>query len=135
MIFSRRSALRLTLASLSAVVLGSNLPANASGKRIVRLSKVKVGGSHKFQLANGAPALLFRTKAGVFAYQTICTHQGGEVNYLAAGKLMVCGVHNASFDPFASGKVVKGPSGSSASTISPLPSVKVKVSGAWIVLS
>jgi nitrite reductase/ring-hydroxylating ferredoxin subunit len=94
-----------------------------------------VGASHKFQLANGAPALLFRTKAGVFAYQTICTHQGGEVSYLAAGKLMVCGVHNASFDPFASGKVVKGPTGSAASTISPLPSVKVKVAGAWIVLS
>jgi len=135
MSISRRSALRLTLASLSAVVLGLNSAATASGTRIVRLSKVKVGGSHKFQLANGAPALLFRTKAGVFAYQTICTHQGGDVNYLAAGKLMVCGVHNASFDPFAAGKVVKGPSGSSASTISPLPSVKVKVAGAWIVLS
>jgi nitrite reductase/ring-hydroxylating ferredoxin subunit len=48
---------------------------------------------------------------------------------------MVCGVHNASFDPFAAGKVVKGPTGSSASSISPLPSVKVKVAGAWIVLS
>ena len=135
MSFSRRSALRLTLASLSAAVLGSNSAEGASGTRIVRLSKVKVGGSHVFQLANGAPALLFRTKAGVFAYQTICTHQGGEVSYLAAGKLMVCGVHNASFDPFAAGKVVKGPTGSSASSISPLPSVKVKVAGAWIVLS
>ena len=135
MSINRRMALRVAMASLSAVVLGSNSAAIASGSRIVRLSKVKVGGSHVFQLANGAPALLFRTKAGVFAYQTICTHQGGDVNYLAAGKLMVCGVHNASFDPFAAGKVVKGPSGSSASTISPLPSVKVKVAGAWIVLS
>ncbi len=122
------------MASATAAFFGSSTSAQASGKRIVRLSKVKVGASHKFQLANGAPALLFRTKAGVFAYQTICTHQGGDVNYLAAGKLMVCGVHNASFDPFAAGKVVKGPSGSSASSISPLPSVKVKIAGAWIVL-
>jgi nitrite reductase/ring-hydroxylating ferredoxin subunit len=128
-------ALRVAMASAVAAVFGSNTAAQASGKRIVRLSKVKVGGSHKFQLANGAPALLFRTKAGVFAYQTICTHQGGTVNYLAARKLMVCGVHNASFNPFASGKVVAGPSGSAASTISPLPSVKVKIAGAWIVLS
>jgi len=122
------------MASATAAFFGSSTSAQASGKRIVRLSKVKVGASHKFQLANGAPALLFRTKAGVFAYQTICTHQGGDVKYLAAGKLMVCGVHNASFDPFAAGKVVKGPSGSSASSISPLPSVKVKIAGAWIVL-
>jgi thiosulfate dehydrogenase [quinone] large subunit len=134
MSFSRRSALRLTLASLSAAVLGSNSAEGASGTRIVRLSKVKVGASHKFQLANGASALLFRTKTGVFAYQTICTHNGGSVEYFAASKLMVCRVHNASFDPLASGKVVKGPDGSAASTIRALPSVKVKVSGAWIVL-
>jgi nitrite reductase/ring-hydroxylating ferredoxin subunit len=135
MSINRRMALRVAMASATAAVFGSHTAAQASGKRIVRLSKVKVGASHKFQLANGAPALLFRTKAGVFAYQTICTHQGGDVNYLAAGKLMVCGVHNASFNPFASGKVVKGPNGSAASTIRPLPSVKVRVSGAWIVLS
>ena len=133
MSFSRRSALRLTLASLSAAVLGSNSAEGASGTRIVRLSKVKVGASHKFQLANGASALLFRTKAGVFAYQTICTHNGGSVEYFAATKLMVCPVHNASFDPLAAGKVVKGPDGSAASTIRALPTVKVKIAGAWIV--
>jgi nitrite reductase/ring-hydroxylating ferredoxin subunit len=56
------------------------------------------------------------------------------VEYFAASKLMVCGVHNASFDPLAAGKVVKGPDGSAATTIRALPSVKVKVAGAWIVL-
>jgi nitrite reductase/ring-hydroxylating ferredoxin subunit len=135
MSINRRMALRVAMASATAAIFGSSTAAQASSKRIVRLSKVKVGGSHKFQLANGAPALLFRTKAGVFAYQTICTHQGGNVSYLAAGKLMVCEVHYASFNPFAAGKVVKGPTGSSASSISPLPRVKVKVLGAWIVLS
>jgi thiosulfate dehydrogenase [quinone] large subunit len=135
MSINRRMALRLAVASAAASIFGSSAAAQASGKRIVRLSKVKVGASHKFQLANGASALLFRTKAGVFAYQTICTHRGGEVEYFAASKLMVCPVHNASFDPLASGKVVKGPDGSAAATIRSLPSVKVKVSGAWIVLS
>jgi thiosulfate dehydrogenase [quinone] large subunit len=126
-------ALRLAMAGAVAAVFGSNTAAQASGKRIVRLSRVKVGASYKFQLANGASALLFRTKAGVFAYQTICTHNGGSVEYFAATKLMVCPVHNASFDPLASGKVVKGPDGSAASTIRPLPTVKVKIAGAWIV--
>ena len=133
MSFSRRSALRLTLASLSAAVLGSNTAAKASGTRIIRLSKVKVGGSHAFTHTNGRPALLFRTKTGVFAYQAECTHNGGLVEYLAASKLMICPVHRASFNPFASGKVVKGPDGSAASTIRPLPTVKVKVAGPWIV--
>jgi nitrite reductase/ring-hydroxylating ferredoxin subunit len=135
MMLNRRSALRLAIASTSAAIFGSGTFANAASKNIVKLSKVKVGGSHTFQLANGAPAMLFRTKAGVFAYQTICTHQGGAVGYLAASKKLVCEVHSAVFDPFSSGKVVAGPTGSSASTISPLPAVKVKVSGAWIVLS
>jgi thiosulfate dehydrogenase [quinone] large subunit len=134
MSINRRMALRVAMASAVAAVFGSQTTAQASGTRIVRLSKVKVGGSHKFQLANGASALLFRTKAGVFAYQTICTHNGGSVEYFAASKLMVCGVHNASFDPLAAGKVVKGPDGSAATTIRALPSVKVKVAGAWIVL-
>ena len=122
------------MASAATAVFGSHTAAQASGKRIVRLSRVKVGASHKFQLANGAPALLFRTKAGVFAYQTICTHQGGSVNYLSSRKLLVCDVHSATFNPFAAGKVVKGPDGSAASTIRPLPRVKVKIAGAWIVL-
>ena len=133
MSINRRMALRVAMASAAAAVFGSHTAAQASGKRIVRLSRVKVGASHKFQLANGASALLFRTKAGVFAYQTICTHNGGSVEYFAATKLMVCPVHNASFDPLASGKVVKGPDGSAASTIRALPSVKVKIAGAWIV--
>ncbi len=133
MSINRRMALRLAMAGAAAAVLGSNTAAQASGKRIVRLSRVKVGASYKFQLANGASALLFRTKAGVFAYQTICTHNGGSVEYFAATKLMVCPVHNASFDPLASGKVVKGPDGSAASTIRPLPTLKVKIAGAWIV--
>jgi len=49
--------------------------------------------------------------------------------YLAPRKLMVCPVHNASFDPFKKGAVVAGPA------TSPLPSVKVAIKGAWIILA
>ena len=100
----------------------------AANHQIVKLSKIKVGGTYAFQLSNGAPALLFRTKTGVFAYQTICPHQGGLTKYLAPRKLMVCPVHNASFDPFKKGAVVAGPA------TSPLPTVKVAVKSGWVVL-
>ena len=88
-----------------------------------------MGGTFPFQLANGAPALLFRTKTGVFAFQTICTHQGGVTKYFSAKKVLVCPVHNASFDPFKKGAVITGPA------TNPLPSVKVVVKGGWVSLA
>ena len=125
--FTRRSALRVALASVAASFVG--VKAEANTKQIVRLNKIKVGGTFPFQLANGAPALLFRTKTGVFAYQTICTHQGGVTKYFSARKLLVCPVHNASFDPFKKGAVVAGPA------TNPLPTVKVAVKSGWVVLA
>ena len=125
--FTRRSALRMALASVAAALVGTKAQANS--KQIVRLSRVKVGATFPFQLANGAPALLFRTKTGVFAYQTICTHQGGVTKYFSARKLLVCPVHNASFDPFKKGAVVTGPA------TNPLPTVKVAIKGGWVVLA
>ena len=116
----------MALASMAATFVGTRADANT--KQIVRLSRVKVGGTFPFQLANGAPALLFRTKTGVFAFQTICPHQGGLTKYFAPRKLIVCPVHNASFDPFKKGAVVAGPA------ITALPSVKVAVKGGWIVV-
>jgi thiosulfate dehydrogenase [quinone] large subunit len=124
---SRRSALRLALISAITSVTGTR--AVAANNQIVKLAKVKVGGTYPFQLSNGAPAILFRTKTGVFAYQAICTHQGGMTKYFSAKKLIVCSVHNASFDPFKSGAVVSGPA------TNPLPTVKVAVKGSWIVLA
>jgi nitrite reductase/ring-hydroxylating ferredoxin subunit len=103
--------------------------ADANTKQIVQLSKIKVGGTFPFQLANGAPALLFRTKTGVFAYQTICTHQGGVTKYFSVKKLLVCPVHNASFNPFKKGAVVTGPA------TNPLPTVKVVVKNGWVALA
>ena len=117
----------MALIGASATLFG--IPANAASNQIVKLSKVKVGGTYSFQLKNGAPALLFRTKTGVFAYQTICPHQGGLAKYFAPRKLIVCPVHNASFDPFKRGAVVAGPA------TSPLTTIKVAIKGDWIILS
>jgi len=123
---TRRSALRMALAGVATSLIGSR--AQAASAQIIRLTKIKVGGTYQFQLPNGAPALLFRTKTGVFAYQTICTHQGGLTKYFSPKKLLVCSVHNASFDPFKKGAVVTGPA------VDPLPTVKVAVKSGWVVL-
>ena len=123
---TRRSALRMVLAGVATSLVGSR--AQAASTQIIRLTKIKVGGTYQFQLPNGAPALLFRTKTGVFAYQTICTHQGGLTKYFSPKKLLVCSVHNASFDPFKKGAVVTGPA------VDPLPTVKVAVKSGWVVL-
>ena len=117
----------MALASAAATFAGTRAEANT--KQIVQLSKIKVGGTFPFQLANGAPALLFRTKTGVFAYQTICTHQGGVTKYFSAKKVLVCPVHNASFDPFKKGAVITGPA------TNPLPTVKVVVKSGWVALA
>jgi nitrite reductase/ring-hydroxylating ferredoxin subunit len=54
--------------------------------------------------------------------------------YFAPRKLIVCRVHNASFDPFKKGAVVAGPDGQSRNSISKLLSVKVAIKGDWVVL-
>jgi len=117
----------MALIGATSTLLGTK--AVAANNQIVKLSKIKVGGTFPFQLSNGAPALLFRTKTGVFAYQTICTHQGGVAKYFATRKLIVCPVHNASFNPFKKGAVVSGPA------TNPLPIVKVAIKGDWIILT
>jgi nitrite reductase/ring-hydroxylating ferredoxin subunit len=123
----------MALAAVATTLVG--VRAEANSKQIVRLSRIKVGGTFPFQLANGAPALLFRTKTGVFAYQTICTHSGGVTKYFSPKKLLVCPVHNASFNPFKKGAVVAGPTGQSAQSIDPLPIVKVAIRSGWVVLA
>jgi thiosulfate dehydrogenase [quinone] large subunit len=128
--YSRRTALRTAfIASLAALSAKFAPTASAApGKQIIRLNKVKVGGTFTFtHSAQGVPAIGFRTKAGVFAYSTICTHQGCAVKYKSSSKLLVCPCHGATFDPASNGKVVSGQADA------PLPKVKVAVKGAWIV--
>ena len=101
---------------------------SATKVRIVKLAALKVGATKNFALANGAPAILFRTKTGVFAYSAICTHQGCTVSYTPSSKTLKCPCHGSEFDPFKSANVIAGPAPSK------LPSVKVSVDGAWVVL-
>jgi Rieske Fe-S protein len=131
----RRGFLRAGLiATLSAgsSLFSRSIPAAtaspATGKQIVKLSKVPVGKTFNFtHSAQGMPAILFRTKTGVFAYSAICTHQGCTVAYNASSKKLKCPCHGAEFDPLKNGK----PIGSVAQI--PLSKLKVAISGAWIV--
>lgn len=115
-------------AAASSTAKSSTAAAATGGAKIVKLAALPVGGSHKFTSSKqGVPAVLFRTKTGVFAYSAICTHEGCTVSYNAGAKRMQCPCHGAQFDPFNGAKAVAGP------TQTPLASIKVAVSGAWVV--
>ena len=100
---------------------------SSSGKKIVALSQLPVGGTFPFTAADGQPAMLFRTKVGVFAYSLICTHQGCTVGYEPSVKQLRCPCHGAAYDPFKSAKVLAGPAPRA------LASIKVKISGKNVV--
>lgn len=103
--------------------------AEAGSKKIIEGAAIKVGATHSFISKAGTPAVLFRTKNGVFAYSAVCTHQGCTVAFDSASKKLQCGCHGAVFDPFSDAKVVTGP------TNQPLAKIKVATEGAWIVES
>ncbi|ASY15645.1 Rieske Fe-S protein [Candidatus Planktophila sulfonica] len=129
--FQRRGFLGALVVSALAAISGSKLsPATAAakGKNIVKLAKVPVGGTFNFtHSAQGMPAILFRTKTGVFAYSAICTHQGCTVAYNPSSKRLRCPCHGAEFDPLKGAKPIGG-----VAEV-PLGKVKVAVKGAWIV--
>ncbi|CAB5061228.1 unannotated protein [freshwater metagenome] len=95
--------------------------------KIIKVSDFAIGKTHNFTSKSGTPAVLFKTKTGVYAYSAVCTHEGCTVAYNSASKNLQCGCHGAVFDPENGGKALTGP------TNKPLPKVKVAVEGAWIV--
>jgi Rieske Fe-S protein len=103
--------------------------AEAGSKKIIEDAAIKVGATHNFISKAGSPAVLFRTKTGVFAYSAVCTHQGCTVAFNSASKNLQCACHGAVFDPFDGAKVVTGP------TNQPLAKITVATEGAWIVES
>ena len=139
MSLERRSVLRVGITGALAVAFAGAgkffakaAPATSSsaagkGTKIVKLTSLKVGAARNFVASNGAPAILFRTKTGVFAYSANCTHQGCTVEYSASSKTMKCPCHQAEFDPNKSAKVVNGPA------VNPLGKIKVAVKGAWVI--
>jgi Rieske Fe-S protein/uncharacterized membrane protein YphA (DoxX/SURF4 family) len=131
----RRSFIRGSTVAAIAIAgagLGRILPKSVAGeskgpKNIIKVASFKVGQTHNFTAKAGTPAVLFRTKTGIFAYSAVCTHQGCTVQFNSASSKLQCGCHGAVFDPFDEAKVVTGP------TTTALAKIKVATEGAWIV--
>ena len=118
--------------TVAGVGLGRLFPQKAAAvsagpAKIIEDSALAVGKVHNFTSKSGSPAVLFKSKTGVYAYSAVCTHEGCTVQYNSASKNLQCGCHGAVFDPGKDGTVVTGP------TNKPLPKIKVAVEGAWIV--
>ena len=131
----RRGFIRVSSIAALTVVgvgLGRLFPKKAAAvsagpAKIIEDSALAVGKVHNFTSKSGSPAVLFKSKTGVYAYSAVCTHEGCTVQYNSASKNLQCGCHGAVFDPGNDGTVVTGP------TNKPLPKIKVAVEGAWIV--
>ncbi len=137
----RRGAIRVGavgVAAIAAMLLGRvaqksttaapTAGGSSSAKQLIKLADLAVGQTHEFVNADGQPAIVFRTKNGVFAYSEVCTHQGCTVSYSPPDKALICPCHGAAYDPFNSAAVLGGP------TNTPLSSIKVAISGSWVVL-
>ena len=132
----RRGFIRISsIAALTvgAAGLGRLFPKSAAAAvsagpvQIIEDASLAVGKTHNFTSKSGSPAVLFKSKTGVYAYSAVCTHEGCTVQYNSASKNLQCACHGAVFDPGKDGTVVTGP------TNKPLPKIKVAVDGAWIV--
>jgi nitrite reductase/ring-hydroxylating ferredoxin subunit/uncharacterized membrane protein YphA (DoxX/SURF4 family) len=131
----RRGFIRISsLAALTvaAVGLGRLFPKKSAvvstgPQNIVENTSLSIGETFNFTSKSGTPAVLFKSKTGVYAYSAVCTHEGCTVQYNPASKNLQCGCHGAVFDPGKGGTVVTGP------TNKPLPKIKVAVEGAWII--
>ena len=135
----RRGFLRVSTVAafaVAAAVVGKIFPKTApstssgessASKKIIEDASLEIGATHNFESKAGTPAVLFRTKAGVFAYSAVCTHEGCTVQFNSASKNLQCACHGAVFDPFDGAKVVTGP------TNQPLTKIKVVTEGSWIV--
>ncbi|MEI8185049.1 MAG: TQO small subunit DoxD [Actinomycetes bacterium] len=136
----RRNFIKLSTTGLLAVfaaLVGSRFQspstsgasATATGSAIAKLSDIAVGQSLNFQSADGTPAVLFRTKSGVFAYSRVCTHQGCSVEFKSKTSTLSCPCHGAQFDPAQGGAVIQGPARQ------PLPKINIQVNGDSIELA
>jgi thiosulfate dehydrogenase [quinone] large subunit len=134
----RREVLTLALLgglSIIGVIAGKNfkrepqkLSSAGSSNAIAKVSDIAIGTSINIVDTFGAPAIIFRTKSGVYAYSAVCTHQGCTVEFDKNSKHLICPCHGAEFDPANSAKVLAGP------TSTPLPKVKILVKGDEIFL-
>ena len=127
----RREVLRVSavgFAAVAAALIGGKVknfsPTPEAGTMIVALSALPVGTNKNFTAVDGSPAILFRSKAGVFAYSRRCTHQGCTINYDQSTHYLQCPCHGAAYDPNSDGAVVGGPD-----QIAQLPKIIVVIKG------
>jgi thiosulfate dehydrogenase [quinone] large subunit len=130
----RRQALQLggvAVISIAASFAGKIFQTGGStpemGKPIATLAELPVGGQKTFTAADGSPAIVFRTSAGVFAYSRVCTHQGCIVNFDSQSNTLLCPCHGAQYDYSNNAKVIAGPAPA------PLASIKVAIKGQNVV--
>lgn len=130
----RREVIRIlgiAAASVAAVFVGKRFetsnPTPETGTALAKVADFPIGSTKEFVAADGSPAVLFRTKTGVFAYSRVCTHQGCSVAYDSNSNLLICPCHGAQFDPTKDGAAVAGP------VKIPLPKIKVEIKGTDIV--
>ena len=136
---TRRSILKVSSVALLTIFTpfigkfltpGEKVKTKTSGKvakEIIKVANLAVGDSLAFTSKTGSPAILFRSKVGVFAYSAVCTHQGCTVAYEPFSKSLQCPCHGAGFDPFDQGKVLGGPAPR------PLDNIKVTIVGESVV--
>jgi len=121
------AAIAIAGAGLGRIFPKSVASTSSAPKNIIKGAALEVGQTHNFTAKAGTPAVLFRTKTGIFAYSAVCTHQGCTVQFNSASSKLQCGCHGAVFDPFDEAKVVTGP------TNTALARIEVALQGDWIV--
>jgi len=83
-------------------------PPASSTQLIAGPNDVPANQSLEFLLPSGEPAVLVHNDSGYSAYVAICTHEGCQVSYSSARKVLACPCHGAQFSA-ANGQVVRGP--------------------------
>ncbi|MBL8605281.1 MAG: Rieske (2Fe-2S) protein [Myxococcales bacterium] len=120
---TRRTALCVLGAAASVTTLGSVAGCDNDGNSqpqgafdLGEVASLAVNGS---RLNAEAAVILGRDAGGLYAYSTICTHEGCIVNAPDTSGVAVCPCHGARFD--RNGAVLSGP------TSTPLPHFQVTV--------
>ncbi|GAC1614181.1 MAG: hypothetical protein NVS4B9_02050 [Ktedonobacteraceae bacterium] len=99
-----------------------NTPAATNGTVIGSVKQMANSSAEFPNPADKKMALLIHLPDNSFvAYERACTHEGVNVNYDPATKMLVCPAHGAIFNPAKGGSVVQGPADQ------PLPPVHIKV--------
>ena len=129
-IMKRRGFLKMILGfGVGSLAFGGNAlkAANAAskGKMVIALNKLPINSAFTFTSKTGVPAMVFRTKKGLFAYSLICTHLGCTV--ALDQNILACACHGSQFDPLHGGAVLSGPAPT------PLNKIKVAISGKNVV--